>query len=112
MAYTNLKGPFVSMSKTRNNRPSLLEDISEEEVTDAVLPSEDDQRQVAFDILLEAWQEALSVGVEPDIMAQTAIHAALSDMVDFHGEDEVAELASGLEKRVQYGEFSLQRTQH
>ena len=100
------------MSKTRNNRPSLLEDISEEEITDAVLPSEDDQRQVAFDILLEAWQEALSVGVEPDIMAHTAIHAALADMIDFHGEDEVAELAGGLEKRVQYGEFSLQRTQH
>ena len=100
------------MTKSRNNRPSLLDDISEEEVNESILPTDDEQRQLALDILLDAWQEALNAGVEPDVMAQAAIHTALSDMVDFHGEEEVASLAGGLEERVRFGEFTIQRTQH
>lgn len=70
-------------------------------------PSYSIQKREAFQRLNEAWQEALIAGIEPDVVAQAALFAALSDLVDTYGEDAVADYTSGLADRVNRGEFSL-----
>jgi hypothetical protein len=81
----------------------------DEDGLDAMTPTETDQRRMALQNILDAWDEALSDGVSADILATTAIFAALSDMVEAYGEEAVAEMAAGLADRVRQGEFTLNR---
>lgn len=70
------------------------------------LPAEE-AKKIALELLLDAWDEALAEGVEPEMLATTAIFAALTDMVDLYGEEAVAKMAAGLPERIRAGEFSL-----
>lgn len=70
-------------------------------------PSPAAQKRVALDLLLDAWDKALEEGVEPEILATTAIFAALTDMVDTHGAEAVARLMEDLPARIRKGEFTL-----
>jgi hypothetical protein len=65
------------------------------------------QKALALDLILDAWDQALSKGVEPEMLASVAIFAALADMVDAHGPDSVAEMCEELPERVRAGEFTL-----
>ncbi len=87
--------------------PSM--DVIDDENLDGLSPNETDQRRMALQSILDAWDEALSEGVDADILANTAIFAALSDMVEAYGEEPVAEMAAGLADRVRQGEFTLNR---
>jgi hypothetical protein len=69
--------------------------------------TEAEQKSLALDLLLAAWDEALKRGVAPDMLASAAIFAALADMVDLHGEEAVAAFAAGLAARIRSGEFTL-----
>jgi hypothetical protein len=69
--------------------------------------SDDAQKSLALDLILTAWDEALARGVTPEMLASTAMFAALADMVDIHGEAAVAQFCSELPARVRAGEFSL-----
>ncbi len=82
---------------------------TDEDGLDSLAPTETDQRRMALQNILDAWDEALSDGVSADILATTAIFAALSDMVEAYGEEAVAEMAGGLADRVRQGEFTLNR---
>ena len=69
-----------------------------------------DQKRVALTLLNEAWDSAISEGVEPDIVAHAALFTAISDLVQAYGEEAVAELARGLPKRINAFEFSVNVT--
>ncbi len=69
-----------------------------------------DERQAALRYLLDAWEEAVFDGVDPDNLATAAIFAALSDMVDTYGEEPVAKMTEGLPDRIRLGEFTVNRT--
>jgi hypothetical protein len=84
-------------------------EIQDEESIDGSLPDEVEQRRMALQNILDAWDEALTEGVSADILATTAIFAALSDMVEAYGEDAVAQMTDGLSERVRQGEFTLNR---
>lgn len=64
----------------------------------------------ALRYILDAWEEALYDGVEPEMLANASMFAALSDLVALYGEDAVSNMADGLAKRIQHGEFTLHRT--
>ncbi len=81
----------------------------DDEGLDPSAPNESEQRRMALQNILDAWDEALAEGVSADILATTAIFAALSDMVEAYGEEAVAEMAAGLPDRVRQGEFTLNR---
>ncbi|HUD49985.1 hypothetical protein [Parvibaculum sp.] len=83
--------------------------LNDEEGLDPSAPNESEQRRMALQNILDAWDEALAEGVSSDILATTAIFAALSDMVEAYGEEAVAEMATGLADRVRQGEFTLNR---
>ncbi len=73
--------------------------------------SEDDraQSQEALRYILDAWEEALHDGIEPEMLANAALFAALADLVASYGEDAVAKMTGGLSRRIQHGEFTLNR---
>jgi hypothetical protein len=70
--------------------------------------SYDDSLQ-AFDLILAAFDEGSERGVAPELIAYAALFTALSDLVAGFGEEAVANLARGLERRVLVGEFTLGR---
>ena len=68
------------------------------------------QKQAALRYILDAWEEALYDGIEPECLANAALFAALADLISLYGEDAVAKMAGGLSRRIQHGEFTLERT--
>jgi hypothetical protein len=68
------------------------------------------QKQAALRYILDAWEEALHDGIEPEMLANAALFAALADLIGVYGEDAVAKMTSGLSRRIHHGEFTLQRT--
>ena len=76
----------------------------------ALLVAKDDDSLKALGFILEAWEEGTESGVAPELMAYAALYTALTDLVAAFGEESVADLALGLAKRVNKGEFTLCRT--
>lgn len=72
-------------------------------------PTADEQKQAALRYIMEAWEEALYDGIEPEMLANAAFFAALSDLVSSYGEDAVAKMTEGLSRRIHHGEFTLNR---
>jgi hypothetical protein len=70
----------------------------------------DAQKQAALRYILDAWEEALHDGIEPEMLANAALFAALADLIGVYGEEAVAKMTSGLSRRVHHGEFTLKRT--
>jgi hypothetical protein len=69
-----------------------------------------DDPHTALRYILDAWEEALHDGLEPRLLANASLFAALSDLVDTYGEDAVSKMTEGLSRRIQHGEFTLNRT--
>jgi hypothetical protein len=68
------------------------------------------QKQAALRYILDAWEEALHDGIEPEMLANAALFAALADLIGVYGENAVAKMTSGLSRRIHHGEFTLKRT--
>jgi hypothetical protein len=74
-------------------------------------PSTDDvQKKAALRYILDAWEEALHDGIEPEMLANAALFAALADLIEVYGENAVAKMTTGLPRRIHHGEFTLKRT--
>lgn len=71
--------------------------------------SAEEKRQAALRYIMEAWEEAVFDGIEPELLANAAFFAALSDLVSSYGEDAVARMTEGLPRRINNGEFTLYR---
>ena len=70
--------------------------------------SDDPEKKArALELILDAWDRALSEGADAEVVASVAIYAALADMVDRYGEDAVADFCATLPERVRRGEFTL-----
>ncbi len=67
-------------------------------------------KQQALRYILDAWEEALHDGIEPEMLANAALFAALADLIGVYGEDAVAKMTTGLSRRIHHGEFTLKRT--
>ena len=68
------------------------------------------RKQAALQYILEAWEEALHDGIEPEMLANASLYAALADLIGVYGEDAVAKMTTGLSRRIHHGEFTLKRT--
>lgn len=79
---------------------------------DFQLGDNDDESVRALNLILAAWDEGTETGVAPELMAYAALFTALTDLVALFGEAAVAKLARGLERRVELGEFTLNRTRN
>jgi predicted YcjX-like family ATPase len=85
---------------------------------DMIVPEDDGSaqaqlsRQAALRYILDAWEEAVYDGLDPDCVATAAIFAALSDMIATYGEEPVAVMAERLPERIRNGEFTVVRKIH
>jgi len=69
-----------------------------------------EHKHAALSYIMDAWEEALHDGIEPEMLANAALFAALSDLISAYGEDAVATMTDGLSRRINHGEFTLHRT--
>ena len=69
-----------------------------------------EKKQVALEYHNEAWADGMSDGIETEILAETAIVTALTELVRLHGEDDVLDMMETLRKRLEFGEFRSDRT--
>ena len=69
-----------------------------------------EEKQAALRYILDAWEEAVYDGLDPDCIATAAIFAALSDMIATYGEEPVATMCERLPTRIRNGEFTVSRT--
>ena len=81
--------------------------LTEEQIAD--LPPQE-AKQMALRYILEAWEEAIYDGLDPDAIATAAIFAALSDMIATYGEEPVAVMCERLPERIRSGEFTVGKT--
>ena len=81
--------------------------LTEEQI--AELPPQE-AKQMALRYILEAWEEAIYDGLDPDAIATAAIFAALSDMISTYGEEPVAVMCERLPERIRSGEFTVGKT--
>jgi hypothetical protein len=76
---------------------------------DRVAEAEGAERQVALEYVAEAWNTAEDDGVAALALAHASLFAAITSLVDHHGETAVADLISSLPERIQAGEYTLGR---
>ncbi len=69
-----------------------------------------EKKQVAIEYHNEAWADGISDGIETEILAETAISTAVTELVRRYGETEVLDMIDSLRKRVEFGEFRGDRT--
>ena len=69
-----------------------------------------EKKQVAIEYHNEAWADGISDGIETEILAETAIATAVTELVRRYGETEVLDMIDSLRKRVEYGEFRHDRS--
>lgn len=69
-----------------------------------------EEKQLALRYLLDAWEEAVYEGIDPDCLATAAIFAALSELITVYGEEPVATMCERLPERVRVGEFTVSKT--
>jgi hypothetical protein len=72
-----------------------------------LIEQDSEERQLALEYLAEAWNMAEEDGVESVALAHASLFAALTTLVDAHGEDAAAELIATLPDRLRSGEFNL-----
>jgi hypothetical protein len=77
---------------------------------DAMIEAE--KKQVAFEYHNEAWADGMSDGIDADILAETAISTALTELVRLHGEDKVLSMVETIRLRLEHGEFRPDRNLH
>lgn len=65
----------------------------------------DKMRRLAADTISEAWNDALSQGVQPDLLASTALSVALSTLVRLHGHDTAARMIDRFADAIREGKF-------
>lgn len=65
------------------------------------------EKSRALEILLDAWDQALDEGIDPENIASSAVFAAFTDLIENHGEEFVAQMVEGLPGRIRAGDFSL-----
>lgn len=71
-----------------------------------------DQRRAALAHVVQAFEEGRREGLDGDCLAQAALFAALSELVDTYGEEAVARFCDRLPDRVEAGEFTIPGQRH
>ncbi len=62
-------------------------------------------KEIAAKLISGAWQDATSQGVPTDVIASTALTAALASLVQTHGRDSAVTIANRVIEAVSAGRF-------
>lgn len=72
----------------------------------------EEKRLTAVESHNEAWAEGISAGIEPEIMAETALATALGELLRTAGETSALALLERMRERVQAGDFDEYQSRH
>ncbi|MDP1731655.1 MAG: hypothetical protein Q8L54_10880 [Devosia sp.] len=86
------------------NKPIFADSEAE-----ALLDFDREERQLALEYVAEAWNAAEDDGVESAALAHASLFAALTTLVNAHGEEAAADLIASLPNRIRSGDYSLKR---
>ncbi len=75
-----------------------------------VADEERHEREMALEYVAEAWNSAEDDGIHATALAHASLFAALTSLVEHHGETLVAELIATLPDRIRSGEYNLVRS--
>ena len=70
---------------------------------------EEEKKRVALEYFQEAWSSAVQEGIEPNILAESAVFAAFSQLGAAEGDEVVGDFISGLPALHESGFFLLDR---
>lgn len=77
---------------------------------EALGEQEREERQLALEYIAEAWTAAEEDGVETLALAHASLFAAITELVDRHGEFATAALIEQLPARIRAGDYNLNRS--
>lgn len=69
----------------------------------------EEKHRVALEFFQEAWNNAVQEGIEPSILAESALLTALTQLYENDGETSVVELLDTLPDRLESGHFDANR---
>jgi predicted YcjX-like family ATPase len=75
-----------------------------------ILAEDRQERQIALEYVAQAWNEAEDDGIASQALAHASLFAAITSMVEHHGEHITAELIASLPERIRHGEYNLTRS--
>ncbi len=78
--------------------------------TSSNLSTDSEERRIALEYIAEAWNSAEADGVDSEALSHAALFAALATLVSTYGEDATAKLIADIPKRIEQGEYSLERS--
>jgi hypothetical protein len=70
----------------------------------------EEKKRVAVEFFREAWFAAIAEGIEPHILAESAVFTALSELTSDQGENSVDFIVDQLPEQVKNGTFLINRT--
>lgn len=70
---------------------------------------EEEKKRVAEQFFTEAWDRSIEEGIEPYLLAETALHSALLFLSEAAGEEQVKGLVEELAHRHECGHFHHDR---
>ncbi|PCH47064.1 MAG: hypothetical protein COC23_02655 [Hyphomicrobiales bacterium] len=70
----------------------------------------EEKRRVATEFFSEAWSNALAEGIEPSIIAESALFTALSRLTEAEGECSASHLVEALPAQFECGHFLPNRS--
>lgn len=69
-----------------------------------------EQKQLACELIGDAWSEGLSEGIDVDVLCQASLFLATARMISLYGEESVAKMLQALPEKIRKGEYTLERT--
>lgn len=72
----------------------------------------EEKRLTAVESHSEAWADGISAGIEPEIMAETALATALEELLRVSGDEAALALLERMRERVVAGEFNADQSRH
>ncbi len=69
----------------------------------------EEKKRVAVEFFRDAWFAALAEGIEPGILAESALYTALSELTRNQGETSVYAIVNRLPEQVENGDFLIDR---
>lgn len=74
-----------------------------------ILRDNDEDRQIALEYIAEAWNAAEAEGIDSESLSHAALFASMATLVRLFGEDVTAKLVADLPKKIESGEYSIDR---
>ncbi|MBO6838348.1 MAG: hypothetical protein RLW87_01665 [Alphaproteobacteria bacterium] len=72
----------------------------------------EEQKRKVMTLFLDAWDEACAQGIPSELLSEVCLYLALTDLVEDHGEDDVADIIETLPYRIRTGEFTMEEERH